>query len=275
MKQTRTIMAMPVVVEIDDREAAGELFDEVFAYLTYADETFSFFKPTSEVSAINRGELEPRQWSDDMKEIFACAEDTKRITGGYFDIVTPGGAIDPSGIVKGWAIEKVAQLLRACGVKNFYVEIAGDIAVGGMNAQGELWRIGIENPLKVPGQTEWEVVKVVRLSDKGIATSGTYRNGTHIYDPLSKRPPNDEVVSLTVIGPNVYEADRFATAAFAMGRPGIEFIERLEGFEGYQIDNKGTAIMTSGFEGFVQPCSPPLIRPSGTLPPPPPEGRRT
>ena len=248
MKQTQIIMSMPVVVEIDDREAAPELFDEVFAYLTYTDEKFSFFKPTSEVSAINRGELAPDRWSADMKEIFAGAEDTKRITGGYFDIVTPSGTFDPSGIVKGWAIEKAAQLLRARGVRNFYVEIAGDIAVGGVNAYDESWRIGIENPLKAPGQTEREVVKVVRLSDKGIATSGTYRNGAHIYDPHEKRPPVGEIVSLTVIGPNVYEADRFATAAFAMGRSGIEFIERLEGFEGYQIDDKGTAIMTSGFE---------------------------
>jgi len=254
MKQTRIIMTMPVVVEIDDREATGELFDAVFAYLTYMDETFSFFKPTSEVSAINRGELAPDQWSVDIREMFVCAEDTKRITGGYFDIVTPSGAIDPSGIVKGWAIEKAAQLLRARGVQNFYVEIAGDIAVGGVNAQGEPWRIGIENPLKVSGQTEREVVKIVRLSDKGIATSGTYRNGAHIYDPLSKRPPSDEIVSLTVIGPNVYEADRFATAAFAMGRSGIEFIERLEGFEGYQIDSSGVATMTSGFSDCVVPA---------------------
>ena len=59
-------------------------------------------------------------------------------------------------------------------------------------------------------------------------------------------------MSLTVIGPDIYEADRFATAAFAMGMEGIEFIERLSGFEGYIITNEGIATMTSGFEQFTK-----------------------
>ncbi len=58
-------------------------------------------------------------------------------------------------------------------------------------------------------------------------------------------------MSLTVIGPNIYDADRFATAAFAMGRDGIYFIENLEGFEGYMIDKNGMATFTTGFEGYV------------------------
>ena len=60
-----------------------------------------------------------------------------------------------------------------------------------------------------------------------------------------------DVVSLSVIGPNIYEADRFATAAFAMGQEGIRFIERLEGFEGYMIDRHGQATFTSGFTRYV------------------------
>jgi thiamine biosynthesis lipoprotein len=60
-----------------------------------------------------------------------------------------------------------------------------------------------------------------------------------------------DVLSLTVIGPNIYEADRFATAAFAMGEEGIRFIERLEGFEGYMIDRRGQATFTSGFTRYI------------------------
>ncbi len=61
----------------------------------------------------------------------------------------------------------------------------------------------------------------------------------------------DDVKSLTVIGPDIYEADRFATAAFAMGRGGIDFIESLEGFEGYMIDASKTATFTSGFGRYA------------------------
>ncbi len=60
------------------------------------------------------------------------------------------------------------------------------------------------------------------------------------------------VVSLTVVGPNIYEADRFATAAFAMGEAGIMFIEKLPGFEGYMVNDNGIATFTSGFEKYVK-----------------------
>jgi FAD:protein FMN transferase len=63
--------------------------------------------------------------------------------------------------------------------------------------------------------------------------------------------PVQSIVSLTVVGPNVYEADRFATAAFAMDSAGIHFIEELDGFEGYMIDHAGMAMYTSGFERYV------------------------
>jgi FAD:protein FMN transferase len=92
---------------------------------------------------------------------------------------------------------------------------------------------------------------VLALSDCGVATSGTAIRGQHIYDPLQPGVPLLEVLSLTVIGPNIYEADRFATAAFAMGKRGIQFIETLPGFEGYLIDANARATYTSRFERYV------------------------
>jgi thiamine biosynthesis lipoprotein len=75
--------------------------------------------------------------------------------------------------------------------------------------------------------------------------------GQHIYNPHQSHTPIRDIVSLTVIGPDIYEADRFATAAFAMGRQGIQFIEHLQGFEGYLIDAQARATFTSGFERYV------------------------
>jgi thiamine biosynthesis lipoprotein len=92
---------------------------------------------------------------------------------------------------------------------------------------------------------------VLSVSDCGVATSGTYVRGQHIYNPKNEDQPITDILSLTVIGPDVYEADRFATAAFAMGRSGIDFIEVLSGFEGYMIDKDKQATYTTDFARYV------------------------
>jgi len=93
--------------------------------------------------------------------------------------------------------------------------------------------------------------KVVHPRGHGIATSGSYVRGDHIYDPHRPREKVTDIVSLTVIGPDVLEADRFATAAFAMGKAGIHFIEDQTGLEGYSVDARGIATQTSGFGAYV------------------------
>ncbi len=237
-------MGMPVTLEVIDPTVTPDVFDTVYAYFTYVDEKFSTYKDTSEISAINRGELTPDRTSHDMRTIFALAEQTREATNGYFDILH-NGLYDPSGIVKGWAIYHAAELLHRKDFKNFYVDAGGDVEAAGHNDRGEAWRVGIRNPFNTA-----EIVKVVGISNCGIATSGTYIRGQHIYNPYRAGPITD-IMSLTVIGPNVYEADRYATAAFAMGRDGIAFIENLTGFEGYLIDQNKRATFTSGFARYV------------------------
>ncbi len=238
-------MGMPVTVEIADIAATESEIDKIFAYFNYVDEKFSTYKDTSEITKINKGVLKEPKYSDDMKTVFRLAKETKEKTNGYFDIMRPDGTCDPSGLVKGWAIHNAADILRKDGFKNFYVDAGGDIEASGKNSKGGTWSVGIKNPFN-----EKEIVKVLYLKDKGVATSGTYIRGQHIYDPKSHEPIT-EVVSSTVIGPNIYEADRFATAAFAMGRRGIAFIQDLGGFEGYMIDKDGIATMTSGFQRYT------------------------
>lgn len=236
-------MGMPITVEIAG-EGVAPYLDQVFDYFVAVDERFSTYKPTSEISQINDG-LPKEQWSAEMTRVLELCEETKRQTNGFFDIER-NGKLDPSGLVKGWAIHNAAELLRDKGVKNFYIDAGGDIEVDGVNAAGEAWAVGIRNPFDIS-----QIIKVVRLSDAGIATSGTYIRGKHIYNPHAHYRPATEVASLSVIGPNIYEADRFATAAFAMGGRGIEFIAGRPGLEGYMVDNKGIATFTSGFERYV------------------------
>ena len=101
MKHTRLLMGMPITVEVVDATVTQDDLDKVFAYFVFVDETFSTYKTTSEISKINRGELLPGQYSEDMKAVLALCEQTREDTDGYFDIRSDGIS-DPSGLVKGW-----------------------------------------------------------------------------------------------------------------------------------------------------------------------------
>src|SRR5258708_10202035 len=105
MKQTKILMGMPITMEILDPVVTERIFDEVFSYFQYVDNTFSTYKDESEIMRINKKELDEKDWSADMKTIFTLAEKAKQDTIGYFEITTPKSAYDPSGIVKGWAIQ--------------------------------------------------------------------------------------------------------------------------------------------------------------------------
>ena len=236
-------MGMPITIEIID-QATKSVFDELFTYFKQIDARYSTYKPQSEVSLINSG-LPRNKWSDEIKSVLKLCDETKQLTDGYFDVYHDG-RFDPSGLVKGWAIHHASEELRGLGFENFYVEAGGDIQVSGHNEDKQPWSVGIRNPFNID-----EIIKVIRLTTEGIATSGTYIRGQHIYNPHGDSKPTDSVKSFTVIGPDIYEADRFATAAFAMGKKGIAFIQAMPHLEGYTVDSDKVATYTSGFERYL------------------------
>jgi len=245
MKQTRSLMGMHITIEVVDRHVTREDIDALYVYSTSIDMTFSPYKKASEVSKINDDLLTPNQYSDAMQTVLRLSEETKKETYGYFDVYHKG-KLDPSGLVKGWAIWQAAQMLEKNGFNNFYVDAGGDIQTSGKNIQGTPWSVGIRNPFNSK-----EIVKVLILSGSGIATSGISERGQHIYNPHAENTEITDIVSMTVIGPNVYEADRFATAAFAMGKKGIHYIQQQPHVEGYMIDTQGIATYTRGFTRYV------------------------
>jgi FAD:protein FMN transferase len=246
MKETRIIMGMPITVAIPHRVDADLLLEAVFQHFEVVDARFSTYRVDSEISRINRGEIPASQWSPQMQEVFLLAEDTHRESRGYFSIEKPDGTYDPSGLVKGWAIEGAAHVLNHHKVVDYFIEAGGDIASQGHNEYGQPWSVGIRNPFNHD-----EIVRVIHPQNRGIATSGTYIRGQHIWNPQTGKAVETPLISLTVIGENVYDADRFATAAFAMGERGIEFLEEKEGLEAYAIDKNGRATYTSNFERYI------------------------
>lgn len=257
MRRTESIMGMPITVVIPDREASsrdpGARFatldaaaDAVFASFRAVDARFSPYRADSETSRIDRGELDAERASDEMREVLRLAEETRQATDGYFD-VRFNGRFDPSGLVKGWAILRAARRLDSDGFRSFCVEAGGDIELRGVNEEAQPWAVGIRSPFD-----ESLLLRALRVGSCGIATSGTYARGAHIWNPRSGLAAT-EIASLTVIGPNVYEADRFATAAFAMGRAGIGFLASLDELEGYMVDADGIATFTPGFARYFAP----------------------
>lgn len=242
IRDTQLIMGMPITLMTPDVSVGRDSLKEVFDFFRYVDQTYSPFIASSVVSQVNAGELGESEYSEELRSILAIATQTKEQTNGYFD-VWHKGVFDPSGIVKGWAIAEAARIFRR-HTADFYVEAGGDIQVNGHNQDGNPWQIGVRNPFD-----RHQNIKVVTLSDEAIATSGTAIRGQHIYDPV-KGAKLDEVASISVIAKDIVDADRMATAAFAMGRKGIYFIEQLAGFEACAVMADKTVITTTEWAAY-------------------------
>lgn len=236
-------MGMVAKLIVEDSDSAKLLQTQIEDLFNVIDNKFSSYKKTSDITKLNSGDLSILK-DHELSWILSECDKTKSETDGYFDCKY-NKIVDPSGLVKGYAINQAAKILTTSGQKNYLIEISGDVQTSGLNNEGNPWQIGIENPFK-----KGEVIKIVKLSGQGIATSGTSIHPDHIINPLTNKPAH-EIVSISVIAASIYDADRFATAAFAMGEKGIEFIQGLPGFAGYMITNDKQGIMTESFKQYV------------------------
>jgi thiamine biosynthesis lipoprotein len=232
MHRVEQIMGMPIVVEVRDDSASPESLDPVFDWFRRVDETFSTYKEDSEASRVARGELAVEDAHPDVAAVLARCEELRLETNGYFD-ARYGGSLDPSGLVKGWSVDRAAELLDEAGFEEYAVNAGGDLRVRGA------WRVGIQHP------TERDAVaKVLDAVDVAVATSGEYNRGQHVLDPHTGEPPGG-VLSVTITGPDLATADAYATAAFAMGADvGPHWVARLRGYAGLVILADGRVLST-------------------------------
>ncbi len=248
-------MGMPIGIDLRDTDVDSSCMDRAFDWLRGVDETFSTYKPDSQISRLNRGEMELAAAHPDVRLVLQECERFRFTTGGYFDaraafwqggasarIENPSpAAVDPAGLVKGWAVDRAAALLETAGARNYSINAGGDIRVRGGALPDPLWRIGIVHPLETD-----KVAVVVETTDCGIATSGTYARGEHIVDPHGGGAPA-HVLSVTIVGPDLGTADAYATAAFAMGEAGPDWTTGLAGYEAMIILANETVLYTRGF----------------------------
>ena len=176
----------------------------------------------------------------------------------------PKTQLDGSAIAKGYAVDVAAKFLESHGIKDYMVEIGGEIRVGGSKQNNQKWRLGIDRPVDDPAAIERVIDTVLTITDHAIATSGNYRQFyykegkrySHTIDPISGHPVDHSLLSATVIAPDCMTADALATACMVMGaKKGIALAEQLKNIEVYFIiDDHGKykEVFSSGMNKFLK-----------------------
>lgn len=249
------LMGMPVSVHLRGRDSRSPETDAcvqaVYDELRAVDVLFSPFLPDSLVRRVDRGELDPRHAHPLLDEVVDLCETARLLTDGAFDAWRRDPAsgrrrFDPTGLVKGWAVERAAGHLAGCVASEVAVVAGGDVAVVGRGRRPSAWRVGLEDPAD-PSR----VVDVVDVVSGGVATSGTARRGPHIADPRRSEPA-EGALSVTVIGPSLTWADVLATAAFVMAEGAVGWLDGVAGYEGLVVDTAGVVWTTGGWPGLSQ-----------------------
>ncbi|MEV0227365.1 FAD:protein FMN transferase [Streptomyces sp. NPDC050704] len=246
MNRVEHIMGLPISLKTGDGDtdggtegdasAASSAADLAFAWLREVDARFSPFRPDSEVSRLGRGELGSHELSPDLVEVLDLCERYRVESGGAFEVRLPGRGLDPCAMVKGWAVQRAADLLVAEGVTTFCLNAGGDVV-----SAGRPWRVGVRHP-----ERSDRLCTVLEITDGAVATSGRYERGDHIFDGRTGRPATG-LLSLTVVAPSLTEADATATAAFAMGAEGVDWAAGREGCEVFAVDAERRVLRTPGF----------------------------
>ena len=135
----------------------------------------------------------------------------------------PGIYLDFSAIAKGYGVDVVGEFLIGNGIENFLIEIGGELVARGLNEKGELWKVGVNRPEESANASE--LISIIALQDRGMATSGNYRNYyvkdsvkiSHTINPATGYPVNHNLLSATVLAKDCMTADAYATALMVMG----------------------------------------------------------
>jgi len=243
-------MGMPISVHLRGPRVTSREVDArvgaAFAELRRIDALFSTYRPESEISRFNRGELTLRQCHMHVQEVALLAESARDRTDGSFDVHLPAPSgrrwFDPSGLVKGWAVERASDCFADLVDHDLCLNAGGDVLLSS-NTEAPPWRVGIEHPSRRSG-----LLAVLAMGSGAVATSGSAHRGAHIIDPSSGTPAH-AVRAATVTGPSLMWVDVYATAAVARGPQAISWLDGLPGYEALLVDQHGSVHRTAGWPG--------------------------
>ncbi|WP_062072914.1 FAD:protein FMN transferase [Demequina sediminicola] len=265
---TAQAMAMDftlTVVGCADKESATSVMSFIESDLRWVDEVFSTYREDSWISRINRGEAVVADAPPAVAEVLDLCEQFREETGGWFDAREPlsepasrspgasrAGAsrIDPTGIVKTWAMERSRWRLSLLQAEGWSWGCAGDLSVHGQAPSDEGWRIGIGDPRHEPGpqQRSLAAVRIGQDRSASLATSGVGHRSGHIWAP-QRGKGTSTVVQATVIGRDLVQCDAWATAIVAGGAGVAESAHAL-GMDVLALKSRGdkvTSVSTPGW----------------------------
>jgi FAD:protein FMN transferase len=244
-------MGMPISLALrgrhaDDRPGVAAWTDAM-AVLLEVDRVFSTYRADSYVARLGRGEIGVADCPDEVAEVLALGGLAEERSHGAFRVVLPGPdgtpVLDPSGVVKGWAVERAAEHLRQLDDTDFCLSAGGDMVCRTLDPESAPWRIGIEDPHDLS-----RVLAVVPVRTGAVATSGSARRGEHVVDARTGRPPT-EVASVTVVGDDLTWVDIDATAAYAMGPDAARWLDAERHRTGLVVWRDGTVTRLAGPAG--------------------------
>ena len=223
-------------IKIAENKSYRYLDTQIKSELNRIDYVFSTYKPTSEISLINNDPS--RVWSDEFRNLFNLSNEISNLSEGAFSPNDANG-FDFSAIGKGYAIDKIAELMEKNGVNNYFIEIGGEIRAKGLKFSDE-WIFGIERPTN----SKKSPYIAFNVPSKGIsiATSGEYREPNHIWG----KGPRD-LISVTVASSDAASADAWATALYVLGKEkGLDVAEK-NNLEVFFITNNGDSIQSTNW----------------------------
>ncbi|MCD6408678.1 FAD:protein FMN transferase [bacterium] len=288
-----------VEIKIEKKPSSEKILENSFKLIKNLEKKLSIFNPESEVSKINK--LKKGKVSPVLIEVIKTSFKISEITEGAFDITCKplidlyrksslknhlpspfeiqktlkkvnwhnvkingkeihllhGAEIDLGGIAKGYIVDKVAEFLKSNGIKNGIVNAGGDIYCFGLNPDGKKWKIGIRDPFD-----RKKVIEIIKVSDRGIATSGNYeryfkiknKKLGHIVNPKTGKTVQEFPVSITVIGKTCAEADGLATGFFVLGiKKSIEIANKMKDIEVIIVDRNRKIYTSKNFSNFTLP----------------------
>ena len=167
-------MGMPISIIYEGNED-GLLETQIALCFDSLDTQFSTYKKTSDVSIFNKGKLPIEKQDTVFKNTLDACEDWRQKTGGAFN-ASYNASYDPSGYVKGLAIQQTSELLHAAGINYFIINASGDVLAA--SNSNEFWNIGLQHP-----SNKKKSIGTIKAKNLAVASSGTYERGAHITNP--------------------------------------------------------------------------------------------
>jgi len=253
-----SVMGTLFVLDLRDLDPASPAADEVVAWWHWVDDTFSIYRPTSQVSQLASGAIELRECAPEVAYVLDLCAQAAEISDGCFS-AHPAGQLDLSGMVKGWSLDVASQMLRRAGSRHHCICAGSDFWCLGRPQPAESWRVGVFDPHDASRLLA--VVEAPPGHEVGlaVATSGTAVRGARIVDPHTGET-NEDLAELTVIGADVTFVGWVATAGFAMGHDSRPWLEGLPGIEAFAVTPDGDYWGTDGIESVARLVAEPLAR---------------